>query len=390
MTNKKLPKNSDVVIIGGGVMGMSTAYHLAKRGGVSVTLLEKAPSFGEASTGKCAGGVRHQFSTAVNIRLSQESFKMMEAFADELGQEVDLRRIGYLFLLDNEQDMAQFRANVALQNQLGVESVVLSPDELARRLPYLNLEGIVGGTFFAEDGLADPNSMVQGYARGARRHGARLFTDTEVTDILVDGGKIRGVVTPQGTIATETVVVAAGAWSGQIGEMLGVTLPIVPVRRQIAVTRPLPELKSLELTFILFFGESLYFHPEGEGILTGMSNPNEPVGFNETVDPAWTLNHIEHAIHRFPLLEKAQLLTEWAGLYEVTPDHQAILGRLPGVDNAVCVAGFSGHGFMHGPVCGLLMAEEILDGRAHTVNIDALRYERFVREGAGTGEFNVV
>jgi sarcosine oxidase subunit beta len=254
----------------------------------------------------------------------------------------------------------------------------------------LNLEGIVGGAFYDRDGLADPHGMVQGYINGAKRLGASLFTDAPVTGIKMSGERIEAVVTPQGTIATETVVVAAGAWSGQIGQMLGIDLPIVPVRRQIVVTRPLPELKEFELTFILFFGKSLYFHPEGEGILTGMSNPDEPVGFNEEVDSDWTLTHIEQAIYRFPLLEKAQLLTEWAGLYGVTPDHQAILGHLPGLEKAVCVAGFSGHGFMHGPVCGLLMAEEILDGRAHTVDIDPLRYQRFGMEGIDVTEFNVI
>ena len=384
-----LPKSSDIVVIGGGVMGASAAYHLAKRG-AQVTLLEKAPSFGEASTGKCAGGIRHQFSTEVNIRLSIESFKMMARFPDELEQEIGFNQIGYLFLLEQEESLTQFKKNVALQNRLGVESLILTPGELAARLPYLNLEGIIGGAFYSGDGLADPHSMVQGYIKGAKRLGASLFTDTPVTDINVVDGKIKAVVTPQGKINTNTVIVAAGAWSGQIGEMLGVDIPVAPVRRQIAVTRPLPEFKSLDWTFILFFDQSLYFHPEGEGLLTGMSNPNEAVGFNEEVDPNWTLTHIEQAIYRFPLLEKAQLLTEWAGLYEVTPDHQAILGRLPGVENAVCVAGFSGHGFMHGPICGLLMAEELLDGRAHTVNIDDLRYERFEKEGVDVAEFNVV
>ncbi len=384
-----LPKSSDIVVIGGGVMGASAAYHLAKRG-AQVTLLEKAPSFGEASTGKCAGGIRHQFSTEVNIRLSIESFKMMARFPDELEQEIGFNQIGYLFLLEQEESLTQFKKNVALQNSLGVESLILTPGELAARLPYLNLEGVIGGAFYSGDGLADPHSMVQGYIKGAKRLGASLFTDTPVTDINVVDGKIKAVVTPQGKINTDTVIVAAGAWSGQIGEMLGVDIPVAPVRRQIAVTRPLPEFKSLDWTFILFFDQSLYFHPEGEGLLTGMSNPNEAVGFNEEVDPNWTLTHIEQAIYRFPLLEKAQLLTEWAGLYEVTPDHQAILGRLPGVENAVCVAGFSGHGFMHGPVCGLLMAEELLDGRARTVNIDDLRYERFEKEGVDVAEFNVV
>ncbi|HHJ06817.1 MAG TPA: FAD-binding oxidoreductase, partial [Anaerolineae bacterium] len=260
-----LPKSSDIVVIGGGVMGASAAYHLAKRG-AQVTLLEKAPSFGEASTGKCAGGIRHQFSTEVNIRLSIESFKMMARFPDELEQEIGFNQIGYLFLLEQEESLTQFKKNVALQNRLGVESLILTPGELAARLPYLNLEGVIGGAFYSGDGLADPHSMVQGYIKGAKRLGASLFTDTPVTDINVVDGKIKAVVTPQGKINTNTVIVAAGAWSGQIGEMLGVDIPVAPVRRQIAVTRPLPEFKSLDWTFILFFDQSLYFHPEGEGL----------------------------------------------------------------------------------------------------------------------------
>lgn len=384
-----LPKTSDVVIIGGGAMGSSTAYHLAKRGGVRVTLLEKAASFGEASTGKCAGGIRHQFSTAINIKLSMESIAMLERFPAELGHEVGLRQIGYLFLLDNEADWQQFEQNVALQHSLGVKSSLLSPAELTNRLPYLNLEGIIGGTFYERDGLADPHSMVQGYVKEAKRLGAKLFTETPVIGFEIANGRLQAVITPQGRIATETVVLAAGAWSGEIAKLMGLTLPIVPVRRQIAVTRPLPELSSLTVPFILFFSKSLYFHPEGTGILTGMSNPDEPVSFNEEVDPDWTLNHIDEAIYRFPLLEQAQLLTEWAGLYAITPDHQAILGRLPGVETVVCVAGFSGHGFMHGPICGKLMAEELLDGRAQTVDIEPLRYARF-EQGREVAEFNVI
>jgi sarcosine oxidase subunit beta len=254
----------------------------------------------------------------------------------------------------------------------------------------LNLEGIVGGSFYQRDGLADPHSVVQGYVNAARRLGATLLSETPVVAVEMHQDRIQAVVTPQGKIATQTIVIAAGPWSAQIGEMVGINLPIVPVRRQIAVTRPLPELADLYLPFIIFFSQSLYFHPEGEGVLTGMTNQAETPGFKEAVDPVWTLTHIEAAIERFPLLEKAELLTEWAGLYEVTPDDQAILGRLPGVETAVCVAGFSGHGFMHGPVCGLLMAEEILDGRASTVDIDNLRYERFLQEGAGIAEYNVI
>jgi sarcosine oxidase subunit beta len=391
-----LPKTSDIVIIGGGIMGASAAYHLAERGGVSVTLLEKDEQFGQGSTGLCAGGIRHQFSTAVNINLSIESIQMMERFPEEIGQDIDLKLVGYLFILDDEQDMARFRANVALQNSLGVPSRVLSVAEIAERVPLLNLDGVVGGTFYERDGLADPNSIVQGYINKARQmartDGAapvHLLNNTPVTGIRVESGKVRGVLTPQGEIATETIVVAAGAWSGKIGEMMGVDIPIVPVRRQIAVTTPLPQVPS-DFPFVLFFGQSLYFHLEsGTSILTGMSNKDEPVSFSLEVDRRWTETHLMAAMDRFPLLEQAGLLSEWAGPYEVTPDEQAILGKMPGIEGVVVAAGFSGHGFMHGPIVGKLMTEEILDGRAHTVNIDDLRYERFA-QGKDVAEYNIV
>lgn len=392
-----LPKTSDVVIIGGGVMGASVAYHLACRGGVSVTLLEQEEQFGQGSTGRCAGGIRHQFSTEVNIRLSIESIQMMERFPEEIDQDIGLTQIGYLFVLDNEQDFAQFKRNVALQNSLGIESKVLTVDDIHQRVPLLNLEGVVGGTIYERDGLADPHSIVQGYINKTRQlRQARptqpisLLNSVTVTNVrMAQGGKVQGVVTTQGEIATETIVIAAGAWSGQVGKMMGLDIPIVPVRRQIAVTTPIPQLPP-DFPFVLFFGQSLYFHPEsGQSILTGKSNSDEPVGFNTEVDPKWTETHLLEAMHRFPLLEQAGLLSEWAGLYEVTPDEQAILGKLPGVEGVVIAAGFSGHGFMHGPIVGQLMAEEILDGRAYTVNIDDLRYERFAL-GKDVSEYNIV
>jgi sarcosine oxidase subunit beta len=391
-----LPKTSDVVVIGGGVMGASVAYHLARRGDVSVTLLERDEQFGQGSTGRCAGGVRHQFSTEVNIRLSLESIKMMEAFPEELGQQIGLSKIGYLFVLDNEQDLEQFRANVVLQNKLGVASTVLSVDDIQLRVPLLNLDGIVGGTIYERDGLADPNSIVQGYISRTRQLGqdrrtapVGLFVGVTVTGIRLAGGAVQAVITDQGEIATETIVITAGAWSGLIGEMIGLKLPIQPVRRQVAVTTPLPSLPP-DFPFVLFFGPALYFHPEsGQSILTGMSNKAEPAGFNHEVDPGWTQTHLLAAMDRLPLLEQAQLLTQWAGLYEVTPDEQPILGRVVEPSGVVVAAGFSGHGFMHGPIVGRLMAEEIIDGRAHTVDIECLRFERFALERQ-VREYNVV
>jgi sarcosine oxidase subunit beta len=385
---QELPSTADVVIIGGGVMGTSTAYHLARRGVKKVVLVEKEPFFGVMSTGQCAGGIRHQFSSDINIYLSLESIRMLERFPEEMGQEIDLRFIGYFFLLTHEEDLAEFRKNVALQHSLGVMTEWLEPDEMACRVPLVNLEGVLAATVYERDGLVDPSSIVQGYVANARRLGAKLFTDTKVIGIRTAGGRIKTVETTQGVIETPTVVNACGAWAPQIGRMVGVDIPIQPVRRQIVVTTPIPEMPP-DFPFVIFFHESLYFHPEGEGILTGKSNPDETPGYKLDVDPEWEMVHMDEAIYRLPALEKAGLLSHWAGLYEVTPDAHPILGRIPTLEGFYLMAGFSGHGLMHGPVVGLLVAEEILDGRAHTVDIDPFRYDRFLG-GKLDPEYNVV
>lgn len=383
-----LPPTADVVVIGGGVMGASAAYHLAAAGVKHVVLLEKHEFLGVEATGKCAGGIRYQFSTAINIRLSQISLPMLQRFEDELGQSIDLRWPGYLFLLDNPHDVAVFRQNVSLQNSLGVPSRILSPEEVAQRVPLLNLEGVLAGAWHEGDGLADPNGVVQGYAAAARRLGAQLFTATEVTGITIQSGKVTGVSTPRGDISTPHVVNAAGPWAGQVAALAGLDLPIVPLRRQIVVTAPLKEVPA-DFPFVLDFGRSLYFHREGHGILTGMSNNQEQPGFDQSLDYAWTEQHLDNAMWRFPLLQKAGLLREWAGLYEVTPDAHPVIDTLADPQGFTIVAGFSGHGFMHGPVAGLLVAELVLHGAARTLDLHQLRFSRFA-EGDLVREHNVV
>ena len=313
-----LPTTANVVIIGGGVMGASPAYHLAKRGCTDVVLLEKGPFLGMEATGKCAGGIRYQFSTEINVRLSLLSLPMLQRFEEELGQDIDLRWPGYLFLLDNEADLATFRRNVAMQNRLGVLSQIISHDEAKALAPLLTMDDILGGAWHAGDGLADPNGVVQGYAAGARRLGAQVFTGVEATGITVENGRIVAVETSAGVIATHQVVDAAGPWAGQVAALAGVDLPIVPLRRQIAVTTPLAGVPE-SFPFVIDFSRSLYFHREGQGILTGQSNPDEQPGFDQSVDRAWTEQHLDRAAWRFPLLAQAGLLSEWAGLYEVTP-----------------------------------------------------------------------
>jgi sarcosine oxidase subunit beta len=383
-----LKSTAEVVVIGGGIMGASTAYHLAKRGCTDVVVLEAAEMFGLGSTGLNAGGVRYQFATAVNIELSKLSFGMMERFADEMDQEVSLRRCGYLFMLDTQKDLEQMSRNVALQNSLGVPSRVIDVAEIARLAPEVQLDGIIGGTWCPLDGLVDPNGLLQGYVSQARKLGATLLTKAPVTGIDVVDGRVTGVSTEDGRIATSNVVIAAGPWSGLVGDMAGIELPVEPIKRQIAVTGEIPNLRA-DFPFVIDFSKSLYFHREGRGILTGKSNVDQEAGFDTTVDEDWRLRHLEEAMERLPLLAEAEISAEWAGLYEVTPDDQPILGKLPQVEGLFSCAGFSGHGLMHGPAAGLLLAEEILDGRAHTVDIDPLRYARFAT-GAAVGEYNVV
>jgi sarcosine oxidase subunit beta len=383
-----MKRSADVVIIGGGVMGASILYHLARAGCTNTILLEKEPLLGSGATGQCAGGIRHQFSTEINISLSKLSIQMLHRFKDEIGQEVDLRLCGYLFLLDNERDLETFRGNVVLQNELGVPSRVLDPIEIGALVPDISQHGIVGGAFCPEDGLADPSSVVQGFAGRATKMGSQIQLETPATGIRIGSDKVRSVQTTRGVIETGTVVIATGPWSGKVGCLAGVDLPVQPVRRQLAITRPIAHLKP-DFPFVIDFSTSLYFHLEGGGILTGMSNPAQPPGFSIDIDEDWRWHHFEKAMERMPLLQEAEIQTEWAGLYEVTPDNQPILGHLPHAEGLIACTGFSGHGFMHGPVCGLLMAEEILEGQATTIDISPLRWDRF-DQAKRDGEFNVV
>ena len=382
-----IPRSASVVIVGGGVMGASAAYHLAAAGVRGVLLLERESNFGQGATGRCAGGVRYQFATEVNVRLSLASLPMLEHFEEETGQSCDYRRCGYLFVLTEAQQVEAFRRNLSMQHRLGVQTEWLTGDDVRRRLPMMRFDDALGGTFHALDGLADPHGVVMGYLRRARDLGALTMTDVTVQGIRTSAGRVVGVATKLGEISCTSVVNAAGPWAAQIGEMAGVSLPITPIRRQMVTTTPLPALPR-DFPFVIDFAQSLYFHREGEGILTGMSNPKQEPGYDQSLDPLWEQVAIEVAMRRMPMLEGAGRLTGWAGLYEVTPDAHPIFGPTP-LEGFWVVAGFSGHGFMHGPISGKLMAEFLVHGKPLSVDVSMLDLARF-REGRLIHEYNVV
>lgn len=383
-----LPKSADVVVIGGGCMGASTAYHLAERG-AQVLLLEREKFLGMGSTGRNAGGVRYQFSTEVNVRLSLYSLDIISHFQERFGISADYRPIGYLFLLSTPQDVATFRAEVAMQHRAGVPWVrYLEPSEIAALVPLVNLDGIIGGTFCPRDGLADPNSVTQGFAQAARRLGAQIETEATVTGIQVEAERVRAVATNQGTVSTRVVVNCAGPWAADIGKMAGLEIPIVPLRRQFFVTDALPDIPH-DHVFTIEFATSLYFHPEGPGLLVGMSNAEETPGDTYAIDEDFHLKTLERAMYRLPRLEHARVARQMAGLYEVTPDAHPILGQARALPGFYIAAGFSGHGFQHSPATGKVMSEIILDGASKTVDVSMLDLERFA-ERRLIQEVNVV
>lgn len=384
-----LPKTADIVVIGGGCMGASTAYHLAERGAGSVVLLEREKFLGMGSTGRNAGGVRYQFSTEVNVRLSMFSLDMIAHFEELFGISASYHPIGYLFLLTTPDEVSTFKQNVALQHRLGVPWVkFLSPSEIAALAPLVNLTGVLGGTFCPRDGLADPNSVTQGFAKGARKHHAQIETDTTVIGIKTQGGKISAVVTNQGEIATSTVVNCAGPWAAQIGNMVGIDIPIAPVRRQFFTTDALPQIPR-DHVFTIEMSTTLYFHPEGKGLLVGMSNEDEKPGDTYAVDEDFHLKMVERAMYRLPLMEHTRVASQTVGLYEITPDDQPIVAQAKALPGFYIAAGFSGHGFQHSPATGKVMSELITDGAAKTIDISSLTLERFA-EGRLMQEGNIV
>jgi len=379
-------RTADVVVVGGGVVGASVAYHLAAAGVGNVLLLERADHLAAGSTGACAGGFRFQFSSEVNVRLSQASVPMITGFTEVHGLPLDVAQDGYLFLVRNEELWGDFVDANRLHRSLGVEADVLTPEEAGALAPGISLDGLVGATFGSRDGIADPSGLTQGYATLARQAGAEIELGVDVTGVGVMSGRVSGVETDAGRIDAPAVVNAAGPWAAVLASTAGIELPVEPIPRHVLVTGAFPGAPERR-TLVIDAETSFYFHREGHGVLMGMGGLNERASFDTVPDERFVAEELlPTALRLFPPIEEASIEHSWVGLYEMTPDRHPIIGPAPGVTGFFLANGFSGHGFQHAPVVGKLMAELIVEGEATTVDISALGLERFesgelVREG---------
>jgi sarcosine oxidase, subunit beta len=385
---RNLPTAATVVVVGGGVIGTSIAFHLAESGVEDVVLLER-DELASGSTCKAAGGVRASFSTSANIEIGLRGLEVYSQFRQRHGQDVDFSRSGYLYLLSDQHNMEIFTDSVALQNRHGVPSVMIDPDEAKRISPLIGTAGLLGASWSPADGKATPESVVMGYASAARRHGATIVRNCAVTDIETTNQTITGVVTEHGYIKTHRVVIAAGAWSRSVGAMVGVDIPVKPVRRQIAFTEPITELPAHSPSLTIDFPSNFYFHPEGNGLLLGWSDPDEAEGFNLRFElEDWLLGLGAIAETRAPAVLDYGISTGWAGLYEVTPDNNQIIDRHHDLEGLFIATGFSGHGFLMGPATGEII-RDLYHGTTPRYTISDFRLNRFAGV-LGSGETNIV
>jgi sarcosine oxidase subunit beta len=418
-----MSETADAVIIGSGIVGSSVAYHLAEQGCTNVLVVEREAHQGKGSTGKSMGGVRAQFSTPVNIRMSRYSIDFFSRFDEVIGHPADYRAHGYLFCATNEQQFQYLKTNRERQLALGVENVELvSPEDIAQFVPQLRIDDIIGGTFCQTDGFVDPHSVMMGFMIKARENGVRLWLDTQVTGIEVEPPntgtlntktantgtagvppasrskevpitepagetpavpvtrRITGVATTRGFVSTPIVVNAAGAWAAEVARMAGVDLPVEPLRRQLVPTEPFDGLPK-RFPMVIDMSTGFHFRREGKGILLAWNDPEETPGFKTDFDPGFVEKILTRAADRVPRLAEAEVNPRraWAGLYEMTPDHHAIIGPAPDVKGLYFVNGFSGHGVMHSPASGRMTADLILHGQSTLLDASQLNLDRFAQ-----------
>ena len=384
MAEQEIPRNFDVIIIGGGIMGSSVAYHLANDGfGGRIAVFEKDPTYEFSSTTLSAGGVREQFSTAVNIRISRYSIDFYEKFDERMAVDgekahAEFRQRGYLFLA-NEKNWPLIESHYQFQKSLGAKVELLSIEEALKMIPHLNPKGLVGASFGQRDGYLDPYGTLQGFIRKARSLGVNYIYD-EVTGIFKEGSRVTGVITRKGDKYAGSVLVnAAGPWAAEVGRMAGVELPVDPVRRMVFVFQP-SEIFDYDLPLVIDVTGLYFRHETGKVIMTGMSILEEPPGFDFRVDNSFFHRTMWPILaDRVPVFDRLKLIKGWAGLYEINRlDSNALLGAHPELKGFCMTIGFSGHGFQQAPAVGKAMSELIRLGRYETIDVSPLNYERVI------------
>ena len=373
-----MARTFDVVIVGAGIMGLSIAYYLKKKGCRRVLVLEKEESWITGSTAKANGGFRQQFSDPVNILLSQLSLPVLKNFREEFHTDISLAQNGYLFVTATESGEKVLKQNLNTQRRYGVPAEWLSPEQVGQLAPYLRTTDLRGGTFCGQDGYGDSYSIAAGFGREALRQGALLKTSSPVVEVLTSSGKILGVKTPSETFHASNVVNAAGPYAAVIGSYANVNVPVTPVRRMIVMTEeflPIPDT----IPMVIDTDSGFFMRKESGRVLMGWSDPDEPSSFNTSFDPNFVDVVAEKAMARVPVMERAQINARrsWAGLYEISPDHHCILGEASKLKGFFVANGFSGHGMMHAPAVGMILSDLILQGKTELIDIHPVRLSRF-------------
>jgi sarcosine oxidase subunit beta len=374
-----LGQNADVVIVGGGIVGSSIAYQLTKAGCRGVIVLERETHQGKGSTGKSMGGVRAQFSTTPSIQMSLYSIPFFRDFDAVMGHPSGYRAQGYLLMANHARHLGYLHANYEKQVAAGLKTVQLvDPDDIVRILPQVRADDLLGGTFCSTDGFVDPYSVMTGFTLRATDQGAEFIREAAVTGIDRDANGVTAVHSTQGSFTTRTVVNAAGAWSAQIAKMVGLDLPVEPLRRMLVPTQPFDKIAHTA-PMVIDMATGFHFRPEGLGLLMAWADPEEKSSFNTNFDRAFVEKVLTLGVGRVPVLEDVAVNPSraWAGLYEMTPDHHPVLGSVPGVPGFWIATGFSGHGVMHSPATGKILADLILTGSTTMIDAKLLDFNRF-------------
>ncbi|HJZ99436.1 MAG TPA: FAD-dependent oxidoreductase [Candidatus Solibacter sp.] len=372
-------QSPDVIIIGGGIVGSSIAYHLTEAGCTNVVILERESHQGKGSTGKSMGGVRAQFSTSESIKMSLYSIPFFDRFEEVLGHPSGYRAQGYLFVATNQKHLDYLCQNYQRQVAAGLKTVrLLKADDVAHIAPEIRDDDVLGGSFCSTDGFVDPHMAMTGLALKAAERGVQIIRDTEVTAIHSDARGVTGVDTNNGTFSSRCIVNAAGAWAGNLARLAGVDLPVEPLRRMLVPTEPFDKVAHTS-PMVVDMSTGFHYRPEGRGILLAWNDPEETPGFKLNFDRGFIEKVLTRGVDRLPCLEEAEVNPKraWAGLYEMTPDHHPVLGEVKSLPGFFLANGFSGHGVMHSPATGRVLADLITTGRTDLIDAGLLSFERF-------------